>query len=629
MPRGALGAMRPAIWTATLAAAWLCPAATLLRSPYLQHVGRDRATILWATREPGEGRVEYSSDGVHWRTVVAETRTFTSAAGVVRHQHQADLLGLSSGQTYRYRVWLDGELLKDDLRLRTAGSGPFTFLVFGDSGVGSEEQAALAKRMSSEEDVALVLHTGDVSQDDGSLDRMEAHYFSVYAALMSRAPFFPTLGNHDYGTDMAAPYLAVHVLPVDGVPPADAERYYSFDWGDVHFVSLDSNLLIHPGMTHRMLEWLESDLQRSRRFWKLVFFHHPPYPSSHHLEDSLCAQVRTQVLPVLERYGVQLTFSGHEHNYQRSKPLRGGVAVDPGSGLVSIITGGGGAGLHPVGSIPELAFGESAHHYLRVRVEGWRVELTAVAVDGRIIERAVVAPAPQISPNGVVNSGAFAPRLAPGSLISVFGFNLAVEDRSAASLPAPTEMAATSVTLNGQALPLLFVSPTQINAQLPYGVEGPATLKVLTRNGAAETTVRLARAAPALLRVPVGGSMLPAIVRHPDGALVSSLSPAAPGETLAIYSVGLGEVAGEIRAGQPAPANPPLRSRDPVEVRLGERSLVPTFAGLVPGLSGVYQVNLTLPADLLGGVYPLRVVSAGAASEPAELAVASEPLEEQ
>ncbi len=613
--------MKSAAWPAVVAAACLCPAATLLRSPYLQNVGTDRATIVWVTREPGRGLLEYGREDGSWSTAAAWTRTLTSSSGAVRYQHQADLGGLTPGQSYRYRVLLDGEVLKDGLLFRTAGSGPFTFLVFGDSGTGSPAQTALARRMALEEDLALALHVGDISQDDGSLDRMEAHYFSLYASLMSRIPFFPTLGNHDYGTDLGAPYLAVHVLPAAETPAPDAGRYYSFDWGDVHFVSLDSNLLIHSGMSGRMLDWLERDLRRTRRFWKIAFFHHPPYPTSHHREDDLCAEVRTRVLPLLERYGVQLVFSGHEHNYQRSKPLRDHRPVEPGAGLVSIITGGGGADLHPVGEAPQLAFGESVHHYLRVRVEGWRIEITAVAADGRIIERVTLAPGPQILPGGVVNAGNFTPRLAPGSLVSVFGWNLGLEDRSPASLPLPAELAGTVVTLNGQALPLFFVSPSQINAQLPYGIRGSATLRVSTPNAAAEAAIVVAPAAPALVRIPAGGAPAPAIVRGSDGALISDASPAAPGDALIVYVVGLGEVAGPIAPGHPAPARPPLSTRDPVEVRLGERPLAPVFAGLVPGYAGLYQVNLILPPDLPGGLYALRVLVNGAASESASLPV--------
>lgn len=617
--------MKAALRCAALLAAALCPAATLLRSPYLQNVGADRATILWVTREAVEAAVEYSSDGQLWRRAPASARSFTArGSGETRYQYQAELRGLDPGTVYHYRVLAEGAVLRDGLRFRTASSGSFRFLVLGDSGTGSPAQAEVARRMLSEESISLVLHVGDISQDDGALDRLEAHYFSVYAPLMSRAPFFPALGNHDYGADLAAPYLLVHVLPASDVPEADQGRYYSFDWAEVHFVSLDTNLLVHPAITARMLDWLERDLARTRAFWKVAFFHHPPYPTGHHLNDPICAKVREQILPVLERHGVRVVFSGHEHSYQRSKPLRDGVVVEPGRGTVYFITAGGGADLHEVGTRPELAMAERVHHYLRVDVEGWRMSVTAVAADGRVVDRVVLTPAPELAPGGVVNAGSFTPRFAPGSLVSIFGHNLALTDSPAQALPLPAELGGASVTFNDCPASLLFVSPAQINAQLPYDSEGAGVLRVRTPNGTAEAAITLAPAAPAILRVPRGGSLVPAILRHPVGVLVSQDSPAVPGETLIVYLTGLGAVSALLNAGQPAPG--PLAVRHEVEVRLGDLGLRPTFAGLAPSFVGLYQVNVPLPPTLPPGAYPLRIVAAGAASEPVIVPVKASPL---
>jgi acid phosphatase type 7 len=253
-------------------------------------------------------------------------------------------------------------ILKDGLRFRAAGPGPFAFLVFGDSGSGGPDQASLARRMMDNENPALVLHTGDLSQESGTFGQIESTYFNAYAPLMSRFPFFPTPGNHDYYTDSGAPYVAMDSPPATGVPAQDAGRYYSFDWGNVHFVSLDSNLLESPAAAQRMLEWLDLDLGRQDRFWKVAYFHHPPYPTGHHLQDSVCAMVRERVVPILERRGVQLVLSGHEHSYQRTVPLRNGAPADAGSGTVYIITGGGGGALQDIGSSPTQAFGASVFH---------------------------------------------------------------------------------------------------------------------------------------------------------------------------------------------------------------------------------------------------------------------------
>lgn len=619
--------MRAAGWLPALVTCVLCPAATLLRGPYLQNVGRDHASIVWVTREPGVGVAEYAASNGPWRRAAAQTTPLpTAGSDVARYQHQADLSDLIPGENYRYRVLLDGELLKDGLQFRTAAAGPFDFLVIGDSGTGSAEQTAIAQQMSSEKGIAFVLHTGDISQDDGALDRLEAHYFAVYGPLMSRLAFFPCLGNHDYGHDLARPYLLVHVLPTDGVVSEDAERYYSFDWGDAHFVSLDTNLLVHPAIAARMLGWLERDLQRTQRFWRVAFFHHPPYPSGHHRQDPISQKVRELVMPVLESHGVQLTLSGHEHNYQRSRPMLGGAPVESDRGVVSIITGGGGAALHPVGDIPELAVGEPAHHYLRIQVEGMRMTITAIALGGRVIDRATLAPLPRLSAAGVVNAASYTARFAPGSLVSLFGANLALEETRATKFPLPSELGGAVLTLNGQRAALYYASPRQINAQLPYGVEGRAMLRISTPNGFQEVPLTVVPAAPAIARVHDRAGTQPAIFRYPAGVLAGEDSPAMPEEVLIIYLVGLGAVEGRIAAGEPAPSQPPLKVRVPVEVRAGEFGLPSLWSGLVPGLAGLYQVNVRIPSDLPAGLYRLRVIAGGFSSEP-EILLVGEPAQ--
>lgn len=598
-------------------------AATLLRSPYLQNVRGDAATLIWATAEPGAARVEYSaSDQSNFRAAAAQSRWFPATpTGDSYYQHQAELTGLAAGREYVYRVRLNGEILKDATRFRTAAPGPFTFLAFGDSGTGGPAQSRLAALMMAREDPALVLHVGDLSQQEGTAAQLSATYFGVYAPLLGRVPFYPAPGNHEYYSDGAAPYLSALAPPTSGVPPADTGRYYSFDWGNAHFVSLDSSLLVNPTAADRMLNWLDRDLGRSTQYWRIVYFHHPPYPAGHHLDDPLSEVVRTRVVPILDRHNVHLVLSGHEHTYQRSLPLRAGVPVAPGAGAVYITTGGGGGDLHTFGASPLVAVAKLVHHYLRCQVRDSQLSVTAISIDGDEIDRMTLTPNPRIAKDSVVNAASFTPALAPGSLISIFGPNLAFDHRQALGLPLPTEMAGTSVSLNGQRLPLLFVSPVQINAQLPYGALGPATLRVTTPEAFAEAPVVLAEVAPAILPVFTGAGSAPAIVLSSSGALVSDDSPAGGGDYLTIYAVGLGELDRPVPAGAPAPGFSPAQTRNPVLVRVDDLSLVPSFAGLAPGWTGLYQVNVRLPPGLRDGRHGLALVVKGVSSETVPLPV--------
>src|SRR5262249_51688521 len=129
------------------------------------------------------------------------------------YQHTVELKGLLSGTDYFYRVALNGQDLapRDRLRFRTAGPGPFSFLVFGDSGMGTAAQYQLAQ-LKGRDHPALVLHTGDIGYWSGSYADYQERYFEYYRNLMKRVPFFPTPGNHDYLTVNAAAYLSLHTV---------------------------------------------------------------------------------------------------------------------------------------------------------------------------------------------------------------------------------------------------------------------------------------------------------------------------------------------------------------------------------------------------------------------------------
>lgn len=612
---------------ALLAAAMALDAATLARSPYLQNVGSRHATILWTTFEAGSGKVEYSAGGGDWLEAPASIEEFPASItglDLAYHQYRADLAGLSPGTEYRYRVLVDGEVLAsgEDYALRTPGAGPFRFLAFGDSGAGTPEQRQLAAVMAREQP-DLVLHTGDVAYPHGSFRDFDRAVFPVYAEMMRRVCFFLSPGNHEYDAPGAAPYFAMHAFPASGVEGRDHGRYYSFDWGNAHFVALDSNqpLVDAAAGTGRMLEWLEQDLRATRQFWRIAYLHHPPYPSGWRHDDPAGALVRRHVVPILERHGVQLLLAGHEHNYQRTRPMRDAVPVEEGRGTLYVATGGGGAMLYDVGTRPELAFGASAHHYVRGEVADGRLVLQAIGLDGQEIDRVMLLPAPRVSRGAVLNAADFsAGMLAPGGLVSVFGSSLGHDMNPAAALPLPGELCSARLSIAGRRLPLLFASPTQINAQLPWDAAGEFMLRVSTPNGATEIPVAVSETAPAIFSVPADGGMLPALT-HSDGRLVSASAPAEPSWWISVWMTGLGRVAGEIQAGEAAPLSPLLPVLAPVHVELGGRQLQPAFAGLAPGQVGLYQVVFRVPPDMPEGMHALTVVAGGRASGEAALAV--------
>ncbi len=219
------------------------------------------------------------------------------------------------------------------------------------------------------EPLDLMLMLGDNAYENGTDDEWQGAFFDLYTDLISQTVVWPTIGNHEmgganiespeYGVNFYAgastssnpdsyistadqiphriPYLDIFSLPTRGElggVPSGTEQYYSFNYGNVHIISLDSQLSTRDEILRRaMKEWLVADLSANSQDWTIVIFHHPPYtkgshdsdvkPSSYYGIDLPIIDIRQEFTPVFEDYGVDLVYSGHSHAYERSYYLNG------------------------------------------------------------------------------------------------------------------------------------------------------------------------------------------------------------------------------------------------------------------------------------------------------------------
>ncbi|MBO0859012.1 MAG: metallophosphoesterase [Chloracidobacterium sp.] len=211
-----------------------------------------------------------------------------------------------------------------DLSPAASSENPIRFIVFGDSGRGDTAQYELARMMVAHQwdqyyDTALML--GDNIYPDGDPADLGAKFERPYAELLKRGvSFHAVLGNHDVkrGREGQINYPKFNM---GGRP------YYSFVKGDglVEFFALDSNRF-----DYQQRSWLEETLQASQAKWKIAFFHHPLYSSAdRHGSDF---DLRSQLEPLLVKYGVDAAFSGHDHIYERTKPQQGVQYFTSGAG---------------------------------------------------------------------------------------------------------------------------------------------------------------------------------------------------------------------------------------------------------------------------------------------------------
>lgn len=348
-------------------------ASALSRKPYVQMVSDRSARILWTAEGRGPASVSLTRpDGTKVATVSAEPDPGGMGLALAAPFH-ARLEGLEPGTIYCYALEDGGIPLTGRTGFRTAptpGSGaPVRFVAFGDSGSGGDDQLSVLSQIETVP-FDLILHTGDVAYDGGSLTELEIYVFDIYASLFRSFPFFPASGNHDYESNDGAPFRSVFALPGN-------ERWYSFDWGDVHFVALDTER-----MGKEQVDWLDADLAATRKPWKVVYGHRPPFSSGHHGSDRV---LRRWFVPILEKHRVDLVLSGHDHDYERIKP-QGGVNY--------VVTGGGGRGTYDVGTSSFTAFSESVLNFVYVTIGADTLVLHAIDGSGKEFDQLVIHHSP-------------------------------------------------------------------------------------------------------------------------------------------------------------------------------------------------------------------------------------------
>jgi hypothetical protein len=308
----------------------------LLRAPYLQGLARDSVLVVWDAPGPDAPQVDFGPTLEYGRTAEAVSEG-TRRVAVLR--------GLKPGSQFYYRVRAGSRVLAGgaDCSFRTDRGprrGAFAFFVTGDIGSEGGEQAPTAAsvlRAVPKPEFALL--TGDIVYKRGRSADYDPHLMHPWQDLLSQVCAWPALGNHDWKSDPETNFRHEWYLPHN-------EHYYSFEWGDAHFIALDTRdgEIYEPDA---QVHWLEQDLEAHRGAdWTFVYYHHPGITCTYKGNET---SVIHRFLPLFDRYQVDVVFNGHAHTYERLFPLRGGVPVDTDqdphyvdpNGTLYIVTGAG------------------------------------------------------------------------------------------------------------------------------------------------------------------------------------------------------------------------------------------------------------------------------------------------
>lgn len=400
------------------------------REPYLQQSTHESVVIVFRTREPINPIVRYGAklDDLDDETSESDV-TLKVSVDVDAADDVARLFSPDPNESYRGRGKKDAvgntyqyEILIDDLddatkyfyaihnedALLVAGEdyyfqthpdpgdeAPLRFWVVGDSGTGGSDQRKVHEAMieytqAENHPPDLYIHVGDMAYGDGTDLEFQYKFFGIYADTLRHLACYAAMGNHEGHTSRGisgiGPYYDAYVLPTQGEAGGVAsgtEAYYSFDYGNVHFICLDSHDL-DRSPTAAMAEWLRADLEETDADWLIAYWHHPPYTKgSHDSDDEIqLIEMRENIMPILESGGVDLTFTGHSHIYERSMLMDGayatptvasGVILDdgdgdpsgdgayrkseglnPNEGSISIVCGNGGTGIRRSGTMPVM-----------------------------------------------------------------------------------------------------------------------------------------------------------------------------------------------------------------------------------------------------------------------------------
>lgn len=308
---------------------------TLVRGPYLNSGTPESIVIRWRTSEAEVGELRFGTDAGNL------TESITEEAATI--EHELVVSGLNPATVYHYTIGIEGSSYHTpdgSYYFKTSpvpgSTDPIRMWVMGDFGNGSQAQLAVRDAYmnnftSTHTDLWIWL--GDNAYGSGTDEEYQLKNFDVYYEAQRNMVIWPCPGNHDYGSiDLSdnGPYYDIFTMPRNGEAggvPSNQERYYSFDYGNAHFVSLNTEYLLDialPGTAFQ--QWLEADLAANDKDWVIAFFHQSPYSKGTHDSDENFSRpqfFRQNVLPILEQHGVDLVLTGHSHGYERSYLING------------------------------------------------------------------------------------------------------------------------------------------------------------------------------------------------------------------------------------------------------------------------------------------------------------------
>ena len=362
-------------------------------------------TVTWRTDTTvGTGIVQYGTS-----KELKENMTKSANVSILKTDlgneniSTTTLTNLKPGTQYYYRVGSGKNNWSPvySFNIENNNTNQFKFLVFGDSQSGDAKkpdykpwQSTVQNASKANPDASFFVNVGDAVE----VGQSNAHWNNWFAAdrgVIDSISYMPVEGNHetyDLNNNKTVPTLYEGQFNVPNNGPYNNSEAYSYDYGNVHFVVLDSQFLesqkFHPNLMNDEKAWLEKDLSQTKKDWKVVFWHKTPYYTKPYrtYED-----IKAAFGPVLDKYHADVVFNGHDHCYSRTYPINNDTIVgSPALGTVYVITGRSGAKYYNdnVPKVWDVNFfdAQDMPNYMVVDVNGSKMEIKNFKMDGTLVD---------------------------------------------------------------------------------------------------------------------------------------------------------------------------------------------------------------------------------------------------
>lgn len=311
----------------------------IVKGPYLVVGTPTSMVVRWETDVATDTKVMYGTNSNSLTSVISNSSAVTI--------HTVQLNSLSPYTKYFYNIGSSTLVLQGDTNNYFVTNpmpgtpGKYRFWVVGDCGNASTNQINCRNQYlayNGNKVTNAMLLSGDNAYNSGTNAEYNAEFFGIYQNdVLKKMTMYSAPGNHDYNngasTATTVPYFTHFQTPTHGEAggvPSNNPAYYSFDYGNVHFLSLDSYGT--TGASQKMYDttgaqvtWIKQDLAANNKKWTIAYWHHPPYTMGSHNSDteSDLVSIRSKFIRILERNGVDMIITGHSHDYERSKLMNG------------------------------------------------------------------------------------------------------------------------------------------------------------------------------------------------------------------------------------------------------------------------------------------------------------------